>query len=80
MHSHVPRVCIYESNDREGLTGHLAIGRHVPLSQEQNQLLFGKLGIHLGKREHVECKVPGRVLHSGEVGRRERGEVGRRER
>ena len=74
-----------ESNDRaergggEGLTGDLTIGRHVPLPQEENQLLFGKLGIHLGKREHVECQVPGSILHSGEVreGGGGGGEVGR---
>ncbi len=38
--------------------GNLAVGCHVPLSQEQDQLLFSKLWVNFGKGDHVEGKVP----------------------
>ena len=45
------------------LTRDLSIGGHVPLPQEQHQLLFGKLRIHLCKWQHVERQVPRSILH-----------------
>ena len=42
--------------------GDLAVGSHVPLPQEQNQLLFSELWVNLGKWDHVEGKVPRGIL------------------
>ena len=55
------------------LTWNLAIGSHVPLSEKQDQLLFGKLRIHLGKWQHVESQVPGCILGGGRRRRIGRG-------
>ena len=43
-------------------TRDLSVGCHVPLSQEEDQLLLGKLRVHFGKRQHVKGKVPRRIL------------------
>ena len=37
----------------------LAVGMHVPLAQQQQELLLGEVGIDAGKRDHVEGQVPG---------------------
>src|SRR5262249_15412112 len=39
--------------------GQLAVGVQVPLAQEQQQLLPGKLGIDAPEDQHVEGQVPG---------------------
>ena len=39
----------------------LAVGVHVPLAQEEHELLFGVIGVNLGKGDHVEGQVPGGV-------------------
>src|SRR5690349_13825388 len=46
---------------RELISRNLTVGVHVPLAQQQNQLLFGKVGIELRERNHVERQVPGGV-------------------
>lgn len=48
---------------------YLPIGGHVPLPEEQDELVLGKLGVHFGKRDHVEGEVPGGILqrHHGTV-------------
>ena len=38
----------------------LAIGVHVPLAQEKNKLLFGKIGVESGKGDHMKSQIPGR--------------------
>ena len=40
----------------------LTVGGHVPLPEEQQQLVFGKLWIDFAKRQHVECQVPCSIL------------------
>ena len=37
----------------------LAIGMHVPLAEQQEQLLLGEVGIDAGEGDHVEGQVPG---------------------
>lgn len=46
--------------------GNLSVGSHVPLTKEQEKLTHGKLWVHFGKWNHVECKVPGGVLREKE--------------
>ena len=41
--------------------GDLAVGVHVPLAQQQHELLLGELGIDVRERDHVEGEVPGGV-------------------
>ena len=41
--------------------GDLSVRVHVPLAQEQDQLLLGEVGVHLGVGDHVERQVPGGV-------------------
>ena len=38
--------------------GNLPIGMHVPLAQEQDQLLLGEVGINQGQIDAVKCQVP----------------------
>ena len=58
----------------EFVGGELSIGRHVPLSQEEDKLLLGKLRVHFGKGNHVEGEVPCGILEQGE-GREREGET-----
>jgi hypothetical protein len=37
------------------LTRDLTVGVHVPLTQQQDQLVLGELGIDFNERDHVEC-------------------------
>ena len=37
------------------LTRDLTVGVHVPLTQQQDQLVLGELGIDFDVRNHVEC-------------------------
>ena len=39
----------------------LAVGVHVPLAQEQHELLLGELRIDARERNHVEGEIPGGV-------------------
>ncbi len=39
----------------------LPVRVHVPLAQQQHELLLGELGVDAGEREHVERQVPRRV-------------------
>ena len=41
----------------------LSIRGHVPLTQEKNELILGKLGVNLSERNHVEGQIPGGILH-----------------
>lgn len=41
---------------------YLSIGGHVPLPEEQDELVLGKLGVHFGEWDHVKGEVPGGVL------------------
>ena len=41
--------------------GQLAVGVHVPVAAEQQELVFGKFGVEPGQRQTVESQVPGRV-------------------
>ena len=38
--------------------GDLPVRSHVPLSQEEDQLLLRKLWVNFGKGDHVEGKIP----------------------
>ena len=40
----------------------LSIGSHVPFSEEEDELILGKLRVHLRKGDHVEGQVPGSIL------------------
>ena len=40
----------------------LTIWCHVPLTQKQNELVFSKLRIQLGKWYHVKSQIPGSIL------------------
>jgi hypothetical protein len=35
---------------------------HVPLSQEQHELLLGKVQVYVGHRNHMKRQVPHRIL------------------
>ena len=37
----------------------LAVGMHVPFAQQQNDLMFGKLGVEPGLGHEMERRVPG---------------------
>ncbi len=39
---------------------YLAVGVHVPLTEEEQQLLLGKMGVDAREGDHVEGKVPPR--------------------
>src|SRR5437867_1372589 len=39
----------------------LAVGMHVPLAEEEGQLLLCKMRVHLREGDHVEGQVPSRV-------------------
>ena len=41
--------------------GDLPVGVHIPIAQEKQQLLFGKMGVKAGKKQHVEGAVPSGV-------------------
>ena len=41
--------------------GQLAVGVHVPLAAEQDELGLGELGVDVGQRDAVEGQVPGGV-------------------
>ena len=46
----------------------LSIGSHVPLPQEQLQLVLSKVRVHFSKGNHVEGQVPAGILgREGEV-------------
>src|SRR5205814_756971 len=36
----------------------LTIGMHIPLTQEQDELLLGEIGVDQRQRNTVECQVP----------------------
>ncbi len=38
----------------------LPVRMHVPLAQQQNKLVLGKIGVHKRQRNRVERQVPGR--------------------
>ena len=40
----------------------LSIGSHIPLSEEEDELILGKLRVYLRKGDHVEGQVPGSIL------------------
>ena len=40
----------------------LSVGSHVPLSEEEDELILGKLWVHLCKWDHVKGQVPGGIL------------------
>src|ERR1700727_2862534 len=42
----------------EFIRGHLPIGVHVPLAQQEEKLILGKLWINTRHRKHVERRVP----------------------
>jgi len=44
---------------------HLAAGRHVPLPEEKQELVFGELWIDFAEWNHVECKIPRSILKAG---------------
>ncbi len=39
----------------------LAIGVHIPLAQEEGELMFRKVRVNEGQTNTVECQVPGRI-------------------
>ena len=41
--------------------GQLAVGVHVPLAQEQDELALGEVGVNPGEGDHVERQIPGGV-------------------
>ena len=43
-------------------TWNLAVGMHVPFTQEEQQLILGEVTIHHCHSDHVEGEVPRRVL------------------
>ena len=45
---------------RKLVSRNLAVRVHVPFAQQQRQLMFGKLGVDAGKRNHVKRDVPSR--------------------
>ena len=47
----------------------LPIGSHVPLPQEQEKLLLGKVWVHFGEGDHVEGQIPAGILGMGREGR-----------
>ena len=46
----------------ELISWNLTIRRHVPLSEEEHQLILRKRGIDDGERNHVKSQVPGSEL------------------
>ena len=43
------------------VSGKLAVRVHVPLTQQEYELLFGKLGINQSQRHTMKCEVPRRI-------------------
>ena len=43
---------------------YLSVRVHVPLSEEEQQLLLGELDVDVGEGHHVEAQVPGGVLQN----------------
>ena len=41
--------------------GYLPARMHVPLAQQQDQLLFGKIGIDIGKHNAMKGQIPGGI-------------------
>ena len=60
----------------------LPIGSHVPLPQEQEKLLLGKVWVHFGEGDHVEGQIPAGILgrEGGRGGVRGGAKGGRRRR